>query len=178
MKTVIIILAIVCFILMGALSYSIYTSTGTIAGLNDQVKALKSQSDNLTAQLQEEKDNNTVLSKQAYPRSFATPREMSTWLQANKPLTAGEYYSNDAMAMLNLARNDGVWMGLMPIKIDSYSSTLTVPIDGGGYVFCVAVVADGTFYLIDPSDGNFKRLTSMSAEFKWDDTTKLSKNLH
>ena len=155
-----------------------------IEALQDQVKSLDGQAKSLNEQLAQEKVNNEELSVQAYPEAFTTPREMIKWLEEHRIVSGSSYYSEDAISLLNEAREAGVWMGIMPVSFNfsNKGSPIEVPISGMGYdayLFCVTMLKDGSVYLIDPSgEIDAIKLMVIKAEFKWDKVSTESEGVH
>jgi uncharacterized protein YxeA len=160
-----------------------YWHSSEISKANTQIEALNAQVNNFRGQLDQERANNVELSKQAYPEAFGTPKEMIKWLNEHKVITKGEYYSDDAMKLLNEARDEGKWMGVMPIKFNTFNEEcpIEVPVSGinpDGFLFCVTMLKDGTVYLVNPSTSQVVELITVNAELKWDRLDIESKEVH
>lgn len=136
---------------------------------NKEIFNLEATNSTLNSSLQTERTQNEVLRKEAYPRTFKTARELDTWAKNNAPTRPGTYYSDDAIRMINIARVDGVYVTLMPVLFNEYTKAWSIPINGGGWVYCIGVVSDGTIFLIDPSTGDNMPLMRFNAEFKWNE---------
>jgi hypothetical protein len=155
-----------------------------IQALQEQTKNLGEQVKLLNEQLAQEKINNTELSRQAYPEAFTTPREMVKWLGDHKIVSGSKYFSEDAMSLLNEAREAGVWMGVIPVSFNfsNKTSPIEIPIAGissSPYLFCVTILKDGSIYLVDPTgEMDAVKLMVMGAEFKWNKVSIESKGVH
>lgn len=132
---------------------------------------LNSRVSTLDSLVKDKDDTIATLHGMAYTKSFNTERELSAWAKGHLPITSTEYYSEDAVNMVNAARLDGYWMGFLPVHI--IGATAYVPIYGtqyaGGYIVCIAIVDGTTFYMVDPTSGTVLQLMNMRAEFKWMD---------
>jgi len=180
MKIALIVVIVISILAIGGV---FFWHTSEISKANTQIEGLNEQVNDLSNQLDQEKNNNIELSKQAYPEAFTTPKEMSKWLIEHKVITSSEYYSEDAMELLNEARSDGKWMGVMPIKFNDTGREIVaeVPVENsnpGGYLFCVTMLKDGSIYLINPSTSDVVKLMTVNAELKWDQIATESKGVH
>ena len=170
--------ALIVFIVLFALAAAgvgglWYFNGVEIANLNTQNQSLNTQITQLTKELNQANISNTELTKQAYPEAFATPKEMTKWLEEHKPLVKNDYYSADAMALLNCAREEGKWMGVIPVtfNFNNKENPVSVPIESfgtTGYIFCVTMLKDGSVYLVDPAEMNTIKLTTSNTELEWD----------
>ena len=173
MKTALIVF-VVLFVLVVLGAGGLWYFDGVeIAKANTQSQSLNVQITQLTKELDQAKINNAQLTKQAYPETFSTPKEMTKWLEAHKPIVRNDYYSTDAMALLNSAREEGKWMGIIPVMFDlsNKNTPVTVPIESfgdSGYIFCVTMLKDGSVYLVDPALMSTIKLTTSSTELEWD----------
>ena len=167
-KTTAFLVLLIITIIIGASLTVCYVLKGESNALKQDIVTLQTEKESLNKQLETEKQNNTELYSQAFPRIFNTWRELDRWARDNAPVRPGEYYSEDAIRMLNIARKEGIWMGLVPVLFNEYTKTFTLPTKGGGWLFCEGIITDGSVYLIDPATGDNMYLQMFQAEFKWD----------
>ena len=183
MKTALIVF-VVLFVLVVLGAGGLWYFDGVeIAKANTQSQSLNVQITQLTKELDQAKINNAQLTKQAYPEAFTTPKEMAKWLADHKSLSTSDYYSKDAMVLLNKARNEGIWMGVIPVKFDlnNKETPISVPIESfgtSGYIFCVTMLKDGSVYLVDPAAMSTIKLTTSNTELEWDATTTEGTGAH
>lgn len=105
------------------------------------------------------------------------------------------HYTKDSNLLFNLAKHDGYWMSVIPINFDldrkkifvlsgqlmilrgiSAVDEVFVPIasDQKGFLFCMTILKDGTFVLIDPISMDLSSSVSLK-DFKMDSYQELLK---
>ncbi len=113
------------------------------------------------------------MEKKAYPKSFENLKILEKWLQTTSDKSHYEYYSESAVELMKEARNDGYWMGLLPLDLsvnpNSEKLVATVPLNSSGYVINLAVVAGSDLYLVDPFTGSILKSMSMQSDFDLND---------
>jgi len=178
MKTldvILIILLVIAVVFGGVLGYSLMEKDKQIAEKDKQIIEKDEQIAEKDKQISFWKENLQVqvetLKKQAYPRAFKDIIELVDWVTENHiPYPYYNYNPEDAMRFMEIAREDGLWMGVIPVAtIESFGDRIFV-IPGiaqsypNYYLFNVALVEDENYgnslavYLIDSQIGDIARL--------------------
>lgn len=176
MKIFFIIMSIILALATGILSAVVFEGKGQIQTLGESLLAVRGERDTLvlqTIKLQQEKQ---LLEKIATPKAFLSKSSLDDWCKANVSAYNGSTtYSEDAVRLMNLARQDGYFMGIVGLEMTTDKTgqkVVKIPvypyIDWTVfYVFNIAIVGESDIYIIDPAIGSTMKSAEMKAKFGW-----------
>jgi hypothetical protein len=143
---------------------------------------IAAQRSDLYAQISSLKVDIINLEKTAYLKAFPSEVALQDWYRKNfvrEPTT----HSVAAIRLMNLARNDGYFIGIVVVeesKDYSGQSILKIPADialtkdfhDEYYPINIAIVGDNQIYLIDPTylfvdNSNIRRIADIAVKFRW-----------
>lgn len=116
-----------------------------------------------------------LLGKLANPLSFPSKTSLERWAKEHVVYDKNTSYSEDAVRMMNLAREDGYFLGLVGVQSATDNTgqfILKIPVYPyvdytKFYTFNVAIVGESDIYLLDPSTGSIVKTSEMKAKLIW-----------
>lgn len=169
---------VIAIVFMAISGFLVYVNMG----LNQQIYIrdskilLLEQADN-TAKLAQARlqEQNELLGKLAEPKPFPSRSSLESWCKNNTSYNPSTSYSEDAMRLMNLAREDGYFLGFVGVETTTDTSgnmVVKIPVYpyvnySKFYVFNVAVVGESDIYLIDPARGTCLKTCETKAKFGW-----------
>ena len=112
------------------------------------------------------------LEKISYLKAFPSKSTLETWAKANTSYNSQTSYSEDAIRLINIAREDGYWLGLAIAEKFTTNGkiTLQVPvypyyIGSNLYTYNIAIVGESDIYAVDPATGTALKLAEIMG--KW-----------
>lgn len=113
--------------------------------------------------------------KFANPKAFPSRTTLEDWCKKNVKYTSNTSYSEDAVRLMNLAREDGYYLGLVGVEL--VSDNMDKPLAkisvypnvdySKFYVLNVAIVGESDIYIVEPATGTVVKSAEMRARFGW-----------
>lgn len=137
----------------------------TILYIGNERDALKTKADDLAAE-------NELLLKLSDLKAFPSRSSLENWCKENTSYNKETSYSEDAIRLMNIARKDGYYLGLVGLEMVSTQKILKIPVYPyvdytNFYVLNIAIVGESDIYIVDPASGTSFKTAEMKGKFGW-----------